>query len=299
MASAVAAREVGEDRDLESLPTIPEGYFREEITSPHVCTKLFRFSSDGKERADCVLKLNTNGKPDKFLNEVRTLYLLHPHDHIVPLLGEVYNDGYGFYMPLLSEGNRKVVSLSKQQLAERATIWTYQLSLAVEHCHKHGIVHGDIKIHNLLFDGEVLKLADFGAATSEGDCREGTITTSTTRSPEMFCRKPWSYPIDIWAIGVCAVIMLTSTFPFDCNPMSAYMQFIRLGLPEYGKSQYGYASRYWEKPGKPYFPIVWGHQRLLKRVINRALHVQPESRISASAMVEMFERQWENDASAL
>ena len=39
----------------------------------------------------------------------------------------------------------------------------YQVLKAIEHSHKNGIFHRDIVPENILIDGDVIKLADFGS----------------------------------------------------------------------------------------------------------------------------------------
>jgi serine/threonine protein kinase len=43
-------------------------------------------------------------------------------------------------------------------------LYLRQLLLGLEVCHAHGIMHRDLKPQNLLVNGDVLKIADFGLA---------------------------------------------------------------------------------------------------------------------------------------
>ena len=83
------------------------------------------------------------------------------------------------------------------------------------------IVHKDIKIDNLLFgrDGQV-KISDFGMSEKDPESHnyfpslDGTIVYLP---PEIINGSTPAniYERDIWALGVCAFVMLTGRYPFD------------------------------------------------------------------------------------
>jgi len=82
------------------------------------------------------------------------------------------------------------------------------LLVALEHCHKSGWTHRDVKPENVLIADGVAKLADFGEATEFGspDARVTYCGTRWYRAPEQFVHDaapPSERPgaADIWAAG--------------------------------------------------------------------------------------------------
>ena len=82
------------------------------------------------------------------------------------------------------------------------------LLVALEHCHKSGWTHRDVKPENVLIADGVAKLADFGEATEFGspDARVTYCGTRWYRAPEQFVRDaapPSERPgaADVWAAG--------------------------------------------------------------------------------------------------
>ncbi len=108
-----------------------------------------------------------------------------------------------------------------------------QIGLALDHAHRHEIVHCDIKPHNIMItvDGRV-KVADFGLArvvsSTTMTYAESVIGSVHYFSPEQASGGQATKQSDIYASGVVLYEMLTGTLPFQSDsPITVALQHIR------------------------------------------------------------------------
>ena len=98
---------------------------------------------------------------------------------------------------------------------------TIQVLRAAKFAHKRGIVHRDIKPHNVILDEEGrAKVTDFGIARAgASDMTEtGSIMgTAQYLSPEQAQGQPVSPRSDLYSIGVMLYELLTGQVPFDAE----------------------------------------------------------------------------------
>jgi beta-lactam-binding protein with PASTA domain len=94
-----------------------------------------------------------------------------------------------------------------------------QILRAARFAHQRGVVHRDIKPHNVLIDEEGrVKVADFGIARAgASDMTEtgSVMGTAQYLSPEQAQGKPVDARSDLYSIGIVLYEMLTGTVPFD------------------------------------------------------------------------------------
>jgi serine/threonine-protein kinase len=118
-------------------------------------------------------------------------------------------------------------------LPERAVEIAMSICLALEAAHAYGIVHRDIKPHNVIvtYDNQI-KVMDFGIARVAGGSamtQTGTIMgTAQYISPEQAQGRPADPRSDLYSLGVVIYEMLTGKVPFDGeNPVSIAYKHVR------------------------------------------------------------------------
>lgn len=92
-----------------------------------------------------------------------------------------------------------------------------QLLSATEHIHDSECAHRDLKLENLLIDGELnVKIADFGFATTKNvKCLNSYRGTKSYMSPEIWEQKPYDgMQSDLFALGVILFVIVHGSFPF-------------------------------------------------------------------------------------
>lgn len=156
----------------------------------------------------------------RFKTEVEAIGRLQ-HAHIVQVFDSGEQEGVAFVSQELCEENSLEDRLNGPQPAARVAAMLQQLATAVEHAHQQNVLHRDIKPSNILFDGDTVKLADFGLAkltdADENMTRtQDVMGTPSYMSPEQSRADHDTIgpQTDVFQLGVLLYELLTGSVPF-------------------------------------------------------------------------------------
>jgi len=160
---------------------------------------------------------------DRFLREIRLCSQLE-HPHIARLLDSGERDWIVYYVMTYAEGPTLREQLGRvSQLSFGETVrLADDLLDALDHAHRHGIVHRDVKPENIVLGPEGAVLLDFGiaravaASGSDRLTRSGiAVGTSTYMSPEQITAlKEIDHRSDIYSLGCVLFECLVGHPPF-------------------------------------------------------------------------------------
>ena len=101
--------------------------------------------------------------------------------------------------------------------------WIFQICFALQYSHEKNIIHRDIKPVNIfLMKDETVKLGDFGLSKQLSEYalfRTSTknIGTLIYTAPEIIKGEEYSFPADIWSLGVTFCQLMSLNIPFKGN----------------------------------------------------------------------------------
>lgn len=140
----------------------------------------------------------------------------------------------------------------------------------LEYLHQNGIVHCDIKSHNILLGSSGIKISDFGAARKMGEASalDGTMRgTPLWMAPEVIQREEQGFPLDIWSLGCTVAEMVQGKPPWGHMSNMAAL-FMKVGRSE-------------ESPPLPESLSAEGKDFLL-----RCLEREPKARATAEELLQ-------------
>jgi DNA-binding beta-propeller fold protein YncE len=163
---------------------------------------------------------------DRFLRESRLAARLD-HPAVVPVYDSRDVDGELIVAMRLVEGGdlRALIEREGPLPPARATALLGQVAAALDAAHAAGIVHRDVKPHNVLVEGERAYLSDFGLAKAIDDSGGGSMAsvvgTVAYMSPEQWRGEAVGPPADIYSLGCVLFEAVTGVVPYaraDADP---------------------------------------------------------------------------------
>ncbi|KAK9888950.1 hypothetical protein WA026_004234 [Henosepilachna vigintioctopunctata] len=111
-----------------------------------------------------------------------------------------------------------------------------QICNALHHLSDLQIIHGDLKLDNVLLthpEAPTIKLTDFGSAFRSGEKVDPYVRARPYRSPEFILHSRIGVPTDMWSLGCILVEMFTADTLFTVRDSTAQInKFVEvLGMP--------------------------------------------------------------------
>eukprot|EP00931_Biecheleriopsis_adriatica_P055042 TRINITY_DN32465_c0_g1_i1.p1 TRINITY_DN32465_c0_g1~~TRINITY_DN32465_c0_g1_i1.p1 ORF type:complete len:627 (+),score=159.20 TRINITY_DN32465_c0_g1_i1:41-1882(+) len=255
------------DHDYTLMPEVlGEGYNGQvrlatnKITKRQFAIKYFKLRGiDAEKRAE--------------LESEAEIFLAMDHPHVASLV-DCYEskEQLDLVMERMTGGELFDRVLAKKRFSEKdGADAMYQMLLAINYIHSHGIVHRDIKLENFLYesqDSNYLKLIDFGFSKiwEKNTTMAASCGTLAYVAPEVMS-KSYTSQCDLWSLGVTAFILLFGYMPFS----GSEAQQIR----NIQDGKYGYKKEVWAKVSKD-------GQDFVKQL----LVVDPKKRMTAQKAME-------------
>jgi serine/threonine protein kinase len=180
----------------------------------------------GVDRAIKVLAPGYASKPTvraRFEAEARTMAVLD-HPNIVRVYDVGSNENTAWIVMELIDGPSLLGRIKQRTVGvEEALQVTESILTALSVAHAHGVVHRDIKPHNVLIskDGKV-RITDFGIARSGGSTEDSFTKTGTVMGTWAFMApeqrvdaKGVDHTADIYGMGATLFAMATGDTPMD------------------------------------------------------------------------------------
>jgi DNA-binding beta-propeller fold protein YncE/predicted Ser/Thr protein kinase len=159
------------------------------------------------------------GFRERFLRESRLAASLD-HPNVVPVYDAREEDGELIVAMRLVEGGdlRKLIDREGPLPPARAVALLGQVAEALDAAHAAGIVHRDVKPHNVLVEGERAYLSDFGLAKSFAGTGAGSgasiVGTVEYMAPEQWRGESAGPAADVYSLGCVLYEALTGIVPY-------------------------------------------------------------------------------------
>ncbi|XP_030786040.1 MAPK/MAK/MRK overlapping kinase isoform X2 [Rhinopithecus roxellana] len=198
-------------KNYKAIGKIGEGTFSEVMKMQSLRDGNYYACKQMKQRFESVEQVNN-------LREIQALRRLNPHPNILTLHEVVFDRKSGslaLICELMDMNIYELIRGRRYPLSEKTIMhYMYQLCKSLDHIHRNGIFHRDVKPENILIK-DVLKLGDFGSCRSVYSKQPYTeyISTRWYRAPECLLTDGfYTYKMDLWSAG-CVFYEIASLQP--------------------------------------------------------------------------------------
>uniref|UniRef100_A0A8D2IQK8 non-specific serine/threonine protein kinase n=5 Tax=Sauria TaxID=32561 RepID=A0A8D2IQK8_VARKO len=233
-----------------------------------------------------VVKILKPVKKKKIKREIKILENLRGGPNIISLL-DIVKDPVSRTPALVFEhvNNTDFKQLYQTLSDFDIRFYMYEILKALDYCHSMGVMHRDVKPHNVMIDHEhrKLRLIDWGLAEFYHPGQEYNVRVASRyfKGPELLVDyQMYDYSLDMWSLGCMLASMIFRKEPFF-HGHDNYDQLVRIAKVLGTEDLYDYIDKYNIELDPRFNDILGRHSR--KRW-ERFVHSENQHLVSTEAL---------------
>lgn len=196
----------------------------------------------------CVVKILKPVKKKKIQREIKILENLRGGTNIISLLAVVRDPVLRTPAIVFEHVNNADFKIFQTFADYDIRYYTFETLKALDFCHSMGIIHRDVKPHNIMIDHQTrkLRLIDWGLAEFYHPCQEYNVRVASRyfKGPELLLDyQMYDYSLDMWSLGCMFASMIFRKEPFF-HGHDNYDQLVRIAKVLGTEELFEYINKY-------------------------------------------------------
>lgn len=196
----------------------------------------------------CVVKILKPVKKKKIQREIKILENLREGTNIITLLAVVRDPVLRTPAIVFEHVNNADFKIFQTFADYDIRYYTFETLKALDFCHSMGIIHRDVKPHNIMIDHQTrkLRLIDWGLAEFYHPCQEYNVRVASRyfKGPELLLDyQMYDYSLDMWSLGCMFASMIFRKEPFF-HGHDNYDQLVRIAKVLGTEELFEYINKY-------------------------------------------------------